>query len=527
MREPDLYIDKERIYRFYAGRIHRAASASDLRKIILKKGSDKFLYISENQCCPRELPEAVKNFPEAITMGSRQYALDYTFAPGDEHDGITVAVPVSDVQFLHEHTLDWLAPQLWEEKVEWLLRSLPKKERKQFIPIKTKAAEIAAAMKYMPVSFTQALCDTAKKLYGISITPDLFDRESLPSHLRMRVSVRGRKGRVLVESDDIDSLRKTFAGISPRKRKNPLAAIFRNYERHNIASWDIGDIPEHIEVQKPAQGNPVYGFPALTPGKEGVDLRLFTDADEAEYSHERGVCKLLEMKLAKELAWIEKDLKFDKQLSLSFKPFGGTETLKKRLVALLRDHFLTLYDKPPRAGEDFESLVNMKKKEAGRAGGSAVLPVEQAMKEFSTNQRLIDKLSAKFKSAMYERLAKELKERNSRYISSLFTGGLLYQQFLQLPRVVQAFRYCIEKAFTDTKKYTARIEEADRLSVQIETLKKSLAGCKPQARNAMVDCIMFMEEYIISLFAQQQVKTRFPVSKKRLEKKWEMVREYM
>ena len=79
-----------------------------------------------------DVPEEA--FPDQLATGSWELPLDYCFEPGDEHDGITVSVPLEALNQIEAEPLDWLVPGLLEEKVLAMIRSLPKSLRTRFVP---------------------------------------------------------------------------------------------------------------------------------------------------------------------------------------------------------------------------------------------------------------------------------------------------------------------------------------------------------------------------------------------------------
>ena len=72
--------------------------------------------------------------------------LSYHFAPGEDDDGVTVSVPVSLLSQLPKKRLEWLVPGMLEDKVVALLRSLPKRLRKNFVPLPDYSQAVLASL---------------------------------------------------------------------------------------------------------------------------------------------------------------------------------------------------------------------------------------------------------------------------------------------------------------------------------------------------------------------------------------------
>ena len=79
-----------------------------------------------------DVPEEA--FPDQLAAGPWELPLDYKFEPGEEHDGVTVTVPLEALNQVEAEPLAWLVPGLLEEKVLALIRSLPKALRTRFVP---------------------------------------------------------------------------------------------------------------------------------------------------------------------------------------------------------------------------------------------------------------------------------------------------------------------------------------------------------------------------------------------------------
>ena len=72
---------------------------------------------------------------------------------------------------------------------------------------------------------------------------------------------------------------------------------FSKYEKSGLTGWPGDSIPDHIEVIRPANGVPLYGYPALKDSGSAVDFVLCKTASEAQKMHLSGVKKLMEFPL--------------------------------------------------------------------------------------------------------------------------------------------------------------------------------------------------------------------------------------
>ncbi|MBD3317464.1 MAG: DUF3418 domain-containing protein, partial [Chitinivibrionales bacterium] len=77
-------------------------------------------------------------------------------------------------------------------------------------------------------------------------------------------------------------------------------------------------------------------------------------------------------------------------------------------------------------------------------------------------------------------------------------------------------------AFSDPIRYRERIKKVSAFDKETVKLESSLAG-HPQGPWLIEEMMLLREEYIISLFAQQEIKTLFPVSEKRIRSTFEEI----
>ena len=70
-------------------------------------------------------------------------ALNYNFDPGSPRDGVTMTVPLYALNQLDPVRLEWLVPGMVKEKVQMLLKSLPQRLRRHFVPLPDWAKDFA------------------------------------------------------------------------------------------------------------------------------------------------------------------------------------------------------------------------------------------------------------------------------------------------------------------------------------------------------------------------------------------------
>lgn len=515
LRTRSLFAGEKAVEEFYHRRLERVGSVHDLNRVIKEHGDDKFLYMQREDLLTTEVPVEAAAFPDRITIGSREFPLEYAFEPGAEHDGVTLKVRPEDAPYITDAVVDYLVPALWPARIEELLRSLPKEYRKKLLPLSERASELARTMEVSNIPFSEALAAAIRKKYHLLIDSTHFASDRIPHHLSLRIEVCDSTGAALISGREAAVVR-NVNGTTPSIDKN-WNDSFKRYCKYGLTEWSCGSLPEVIETAAGNSGVPLYGYPAITASDRSIDLLVYPDAHEASRLHREGVRRLLETVCGKEFAWIERELKFTGDLKLLCAPLGGADKVRLQLLGIIRTSLLALPD-PPRTQEQF-SAVEQHLRAAAKGVAFELLSVTgQTFRLYNDNCAAIRRR----KDGRLAATAKELRGDLDRYIREL-EPTLPLERLRNYPRYLKAFGFRIERAFLEPAKY-------ERNRASLETYRQQtfvftdLSPESPEGR-AVEEFRAMTEEFAISLFAQQEVKTRFPVSEKRLDKKLDEIRQ--
>ncbi len=298
----------EALYTFYAARLPNLSSIPDLLRFARPKCSqDKAFCVVHERDLLGQADDSydASLFPDQVAFGNTVIPLHYRFKPGEENDGVTLTVPLPVAPTLSDAQIKWMIPGLRSEIAMHLLRSLPKSVRREISPLEDKAEEIARRFTPGREDFFQALADFITRSYRVPVTPDAWANTTLPSHLTPRIEVVDRENRAVATGRDLSLIQKSLDSID--HRTNAWTRLARQTERTNVKDWDFGDLSESIAVEYIA-GTAVLAFPALHATPNGVDLRLFKKAIEAESHIPRGIRKLAEHALQKDVSHLRREL---------------------------------------------------------------------------------------------------------------------------------------------------------------------------------------------------------------------------
>jgi ATP-dependent helicase HrpA len=513
-RRQDVLVDEETIHAFYAERIPQevCTSAGFERWRRDAEAADPQLLYLTREALMRHAAAAVteEQFPELIEMAGSRLPLKYRFAPGHPLDGVTLTVPLALLNQLDEARLTWLVPGMVREKVTWHLKALPKGWRARLTP----TAEIVTAFLEHNAPGATALPDALRAFVSARLGDQMptaaWSAEPLPRHLQLNVRVVDDAGRELATGRDLTALRAQLGQAAQLS----FAAAEPAFERRGIRSWDFGDLPEALSIQR--DGRRLTGYPALVEESDGVALRLLDTRAAADAATRAAVVALIRLQLKDALRHWEKGGPGFLQAALVLKPALPTERLLADVLAAVRDRAFLGDDPLPRSERAFGQQVKRARTRLLAVAESAFQTLSAIAAEY---QALSQRLAALPKTL--RPLAADVTAQRDRLIAPGFFTATPWQQLAHIPRYLKALDRRIAK-YTENPGRDAKHAEAlaalwERYQQRHQTLLAR--GVVDPALEAFR---WLIEELKVSLFAQE-LRTPTPVSFKRLERAWKDV----
>ncbi len=522
LRRRDILIGDEELFAFYRRQLDGCCDLPSLKKRIREAGGDAFLRLTEQDLARyRPDPDELALFPREVSLGERSFSCEYRFRPGKEDDGVTVRVPSSALDDLCANAADWLVPGLFREKVEALIRGLPKSYRRRLVPVADTVDIVCREMPRQNRPLVNALGDFLQRRFGVGVPATAWRDRKLPPHLTMRFAVTGPSGETLREGRG----REVLAGEVKVDLSGGIPTDVRaRWERSHLADWQWDEIPDTLGVTT-AKGAPWQVFPALEADvrHEGrVNLRLFADRRRALAAHRRGVGVLAAGRLKKEIAWLGRLLKLPPTVAPSAAAFGGAAKLQQGLrQAVLSD----VLEKNVRRREEFEALVRRAAVDMAPAAGElldAVCPVLAACDR--VRQSLFELNGANRFDAAVQDLLQRLERRLGRLVPENFYRLYPPSRLKHLVRYLGALEIRARRAVVDPEKDRVR---AARAAIFETALEELLAALTPQVseekKAALEEFYWMIEEFRVSLFAQE-LRTAVKVSPQRLQRRLDELR---
>ncbi|RKX61130.1 MAG: ATP-dependent RNA helicase HrpA [Thermodesulfobacteriota bacterium] len=549
-RRRDIMVDDEILYSFYD------QGLSEIEKILFRDKSYKgekspgpevicnerslarALRIANNEipalCLTKEdllrsIPDTdvVAQFPGHIKVSGHRLSLSYRFCPGDETDGVTVKIPSGIFASLSPEPFEWLVPGLLQEKITYLLKSLPKQIRKHLVPIPRVAENIGKKLQKTEKSLLRSLQEGLFRQHGIHIEKKMWPgSEDIPPHLLMRFEVIDRNGKVLDSGHDLNRIQEsrqkspsTFDQNDPEWLKTKAG-----WEMSGLNLMNFPDLLSSVMSSSGDRKNPIQAFPGLVVEDDSVCIRLFLNQDEALSKTQQGARRLLADYLGKELGYLKRNC-----VPAGLPPdaciaFGGTQKLRQSVYAFLYRELLGTWKQIPSRSDLIKKAMELE----GKVFQQAV-PIIQLLKEVLeahvATQREIIRLqntitNTKGRSPVLKYLEAEL----IRLTPPHFPVNARLYQLPELPRYLNALAVRARRAYVNPLKDMVKASGLEPFLLRLNEARTHLEAKKETELEEKIRHFeTLIDEYRVSIFAPE-LGTAIPVSPKRLSEAWERLR---
>jgi ATP-dependent helicase HrpA len=258
----------------------------------LKDRNEERLMIRLTDVVWEEIANELALFPDEVDHGEGSYRLTYRSDPEAPDDGICFEISIDELAHFPGHLMSWGVPGDLEQRVELLVRSLPKWQRQACFPIVDAVADFLALWRdWEPnCELTSALAEYLSERSGHVIESKSFEPERLPAQIRSKLRVRGDQGEELALGEAVEELRGRLALVQRQRRED---AANLEWEMTGGEVWSFGEVPVVADPDSsdaPAVGSPI--FPGLVDEGATVGMRAFLEQEEAAESHRAGCVRL-------------------------------------------------------------------------------------------------------------------------------------------------------------------------------------------------------------------------------------------
>jgi len=522
IRRRNLLVSEEELARFYANKLSGISDVRTLQKVIREKGSDEFLRMKEQdilQHFPAEDEMAL--YPDEVVLDHHRFSCTYRFDPGKPDDGVTLRMPVHMISILSGKTSDWLIPGYLREKIMALLKSLPKDFKKKLQPLTHTCEVILQDMKEKDDVLLAAMGRTIHQKFGVHIPASSWSQDVVPDHLKVRFAVVDDTGMELASDRDMRTLHES---IVSEKSSNAFLKAKDTWERTGFKEWTFGNLPEAIFLGNSAHPEG-FAYPAIVSGDDCVNLRLFENPSEADIYHRKGVMKLYSIIFNEHLRYLKKAIVFAGELKQWAEDMGLTKTLEKTVYEkVVQD----LFNRPFRTREAFLQHARDVASDILPAGQNVLNRYRPLIKAYHATVMILQGLQSgnRFNRPALQYLA-EIQDDLKRLMPPDFLIIYGEDKISDVIRYLRAMTMRAERGLVHLEKAHEKTKEVKIYVDQLEDMVKNITFQTSEAKKAAVETFKWMiEEYKISVFAQE-IKTAYPVSKKRMETKIQEISRMM
>ena len=453
-----------------------------------------------------------EQFPKHWQTADGKFKLSYRFEPHHPLDGVTMTVPLTVLNRLHAPSLEWLVPGMLREKIQLLIKALPKQIRRICVPVPDFITKFLESNPDRQAAIIPQLAHFIAKSAGDmrileQIDQDAWAAQELPEHCYLNLRIIDDGGQELAGGRKLHELQQQLGQAA--------AVTFRDntqeFERDNVTTWDIGTLPESIKFARGKQQ--LTGYLGLQKEKDGrIALRLFDTTEAAEQAHRLGVIELMKLQLKEQVKDLNKGIQGFTQAAMLLKHINA-DTLRDDLTQAVCDRAFIGEDELPRNEKAFKEQI--------KRARSRLPAVKEAL------SRYLQETAAAY-AELNSKLGKHplthlLRLRLQTLLAPGFASHTPWAQWPRLPIYLKAMTLRLEKYSSNPARDAAR--EADIQELE-QMWQEKTDGLMKQGQPVSDDLAAFrwmIEELRVSLFAQE-LKTPYPVSVKRLLKEWSFFR---
>ena len=450
-----------------------------------------------------------ERFPKFWQTADGKFKLSYRFEPHHPLDGVTMTVPLTVLNRLHAPSLEWLVPGMLREKIQLLIKALPKQIRRICVPVPDFITKFLESNPDHQAAIIPQLAHFIAKSAGDmrileQIDQDAWAAQELPEHCYLNLRIIDDGGQELAGGRKLHELQQQLGQAA--------AVTFRDntqeFERDNVTAWDIGTLPESIKFARGKQQ--LTGYLGLQKEKDGrIALRLFDTIEAAEQAHRQGVIELMKLQLKEQVKDLNKGIQGFTQAAMLLKHINA-DTLRDDLTQAVCDRAFIGEDELPRNEKAFKEQI--------KRARSRLPAVKEAL------SRYLQETAAAY-AELNGKLGKHplthlLRQRLQTLLASGFASHTPWAQWPRLPIYLKAMTLRLEKYSGNPARDAAREADIQELEQMWQEKTDSLTKQGLPISDGLAAFKWMIEELRVSLFAQE-LKTPYPVSVKRLLKEWE------
>lgn len=266
-----------------------------------------------------------------------------------------------------------------------------------------------------------------------------------------------------------------------------------------------------------------FAYPGLYKNSQGnISVRLYTDPEKRRQTNRDGLLELYSKHFPKQFKLLKKECVLPSSKWALYEGLGSRQQLSENLYLFVLGQIFKIKETPWPSKKEFSNLIDSIKK-VGLFNLSRQLTeiIQELLKE---RREVLDQIS---------RLTGMSKTKSKTdFNAAMFRNELIeivpvdfLQQFNE-KQATDAIRYCkalqvrMARAYASPDKDMAKQAQIEPFSVRLREFNPKIPS--QECKKLLQEYRDMIAEFKISIFAQE-MKTSYPVSSKRLEKKWQKI----
>ncbi|HSF86342.1 MAG TPA: ATP-dependent RNA helicase HrpA [Acidimicrobiia bacterium] len=451
---------------------------------------------------PASPPADPAAFPEAWRLGDAVLPLDYEHDPASVTDGVTIEIPAGTLHRLTPSVFDWNVPGVRDELVEALVRSLPKRYRKQFVPIPDTVHRLIERVDPSAGSVVEVVRRELTAMSGVAIPPDALDLAALPAHLRPHFRIRSDDGTLLAEGPDLGELRRALAD----RIRSTVADAGHPIERSGLTSWDIDQLQRSVEIG--SGDHRAKAYPALVDRGDSVAVQLLATPEEQADQMLLGTVRLLLLTMPSPHRLLRPHLTNEAKLLIRSGPYDTVDAwiddvLCSAVAGVIAASGGLAWDRP-----SFTALRDAVRNELAdavdRAAATSLRILGTLRRAIGAMEQLVD--------ARYDAAIEDLESQIDQLVYPGFVAAVGVDRLGDVDRYLGAIERRLELLPGDVDGDRGKMRTAQDLEQEFDRLADLLPP-SPE----LSDIPWMIQEFRVSLFAQS-LGTRGRVSEQRIRR---------
>ena len=511
-RRQDILINDDVLYQFYDERIDEkivnGAGFEGWRKE-KEKNNSEYLFLTKTFLMQREALQVDEiQYPEKKSLQHLELHFRYHFQPGHPRDGLSVEIPLSGISQIKSEDLAWLVPGMIREKVTFLIKNLPKNLRGQCGHLQEAVTEFLTGANNEE-EFSEVFTKFIRQKTNSKFRLTEKSLKNLPEHLMVNYVIVDENNIPLDEGRDLLLLQK--------KNKDKVVEVLEDIsfgiEQMEIKYWPkLKTIPDKVE--KKINDTVIVGYPALVDKESHVDLFVADDKAEADYLHQEGIKRLIKIQLQEKIKYIKKNPPRFEEFGMLLHSHISPEDLKNNFIDVIFNEIVDSEASNIKSQNAFDTLTINSRKSFSDLSHDLSSALTEIAKNYSAYQKAKANIKYLPKTTL-EDLSEQLDILLPPYERPLF----LFDQLKHIPRYLNAMTIRLKKFSMKEDQDQVHMREINRLRDKwIEKVVEYVEAGEAVPEN-FIDFQWALQELRVSLFAQE-LKTSYPISIKRMDKRW-------